>query len=241
MSGLILVVDDEPDLVTALRFSLHREQYETRVAHSGVDALLEATREPIPDLIVLDRMLPDLPGTEVCRRLKADPRTSAVPVVMLTARGTEADRVQGFENGADDYVVKPFNTRELLLRIAAVLRRGRPSDEPAPAPPSGDLIQFGLLKVDPAAHRVWVADEERILTALEFRLLTTFLERKGRVQSREALLDTVWGVSAGVTTRTVDTHVKRLRQKLGAAGVYVHTLRGVGYRFQGTPQEAAPR
>ena len=183
-----------------------------RTAADGQEALAAASQNPVPDIVLLDLMLPDLPGTEICRRIKADPRTADVPIVMLTARGEEIDRVVGFEVGADDYVVKPFSTRELVLRVRAVLRRSRP------APAMGEIQTFGELRIDLAGHRVWVAGEEISLTALEFRLLTTFMSRKGRVQSREALLDDVWGVHNSVTTRTVDTHVKRLRQKLGVVG-----------------------
>ena len=235
MSDLILIVDDEPDLIGPLEFALRREGFGTRSAQTGADALLKATQDPLPDLVLLDLMLPDLPGTEVCRRLKADARTAHVPVIMVTARAEEIDRVVGFEVGADDYVVKPFSNRELILRVRAVLRRARPRDEPA----SADSVVFGRLKVDQAAHRVWVDGVEIILTALEFRLLATFLARRGRAQTRESLLEGVWGMQGSITTRTVDTHVKRLRQKLGEAGNYVHTVRGVGYRFAGSPDEVA--
>lgn len=234
MSELILIVDDEPELVRPLEFAFKREGFETRVAHDGHTALSLAAEQPRPDLVLLDLMLPDISGTEVCRRLKADPATRDMPVIMVTARGEEIDRVVGFEVGADDYVVKPFSTRELVLRARAVLRR-RGAAPAAEAP--GETTTFGRLRVDEAGHRAWVDGEEVQLTALEFRLLTTFLERKGRVQSRDVLLDTVWGVSTAVTTRTVDTHVKRLRQKLGPAGSYVQTIRGVGYRFRATPDD----
>ena len=153
---------------------------------------------------------------------------------MVTAKGDEVDRVVGFELGADDYVVKPYSVRELLLRVDAVLRRAAPATSAAP----GALV-FGRLRVDRDAHRVWVDDEEVTLTALELRLLSTLLERRGRVQSRPALLDDVWGMSGEVTTRTVDTHVKRLREKLGSAGPYIETVRGVGYRFTPAPDHAA--
>jgi two-component system phosphate regulon response regulator PhoB len=148
---------------------------------------------------------------------------------MLTAKGEEIDRVVGFEIGADDYVVKPYSVRELTLRVRAILRRTRTGES------EGERIEFGRLRVDVSAHRTWVDDEEVSLTALEFKLLTTLLERRGRVQTREVLLTDVWGFSAEVTTRTVDTHVKRLRQKLGPAGRYIETLRGVGYRFRSEP------
>ncbi len=229
MSGLILVVDDEKDLVTTLEYNLQREGYETRTATSGREALAALDDGPLPSLVVLDLMLPDLSGTEVCRALRASPRTRGIPVLMLTAKGEEIDRVVGFEVGADDYMVKPFSVRELLLRVAAILRRVKPDD-------SGDMpLEFGLLRVDPGGHRAWVGDDEAVLTALEFKLLTTFLTRKGRVQTRDTLLSDVWGIDAEVTTRTVDTHVKRLREKLGAAGAYIETIRGVGYRFRDEP------
>jgi two-component system phosphate regulon response regulator PhoB len=226
MPGLILIVDDEPDLASTLDYNLQREGYQTRVAHTGQAALQQAALSPAPDLILLDLMLPDIPGTEVCRQLKGRPETKQVPVVMITAKGEEIDRVVGFEVGADDYVTKPFSVRELLLRVRAVLRRTQPQEAP------GEDVSFGNLKVDAAAHRVWWEGEELVLTALEFKLLTTLLSRKGRVQTRKQLLDDVWGIHADVSTRTVDTHVKRLRQKLGTAGDYIETLRGVGYRFR---------
>lgn len=227
MAVRILVVDDEPDLIATLDFNLQREGYDTVLAATGEEALIAARKSPLPDLILLDVMLPDISGTEVCRRLRADERTRQIPVLMLTAKGEEIDRVVGFEVGADDYVVKPFSVREVLLRTRAILRRAQTEQ-----PTNDEQITFGALRIDSSAHRVWVDDEEVTLTALEFKLLRTLLERKGRVQSRDALLADVWGISADVTTRTVDTHVKRLRDKLGAAGAYVETLRGVGYRFR---------
>ena len=229
MSPLILIVDDEPDLVATLEYNLKREGYETRSAQNGRDALAAFATPPAADLVILDLMLPDMPGTEVCRRLRATEAGRAVPVLMLTAKGDEIDRVVGFEVGADDYVTKPFSVRELMLRVGAILRRAQP--EPAEAGPTS----FGRLRMDREAHRVWVDDEEVALTALEFRLLATFLDRRGRVQSRDTLLTDVWGMSPDVTTRTVDTHVKRLREKLGAAGDYIETVRGVGYRFLSHP------
>jgi two-component system phosphate regulon response regulator PhoB len=232
MNQQILIVDDERDLVSTLEYALQREGFQTRSAAAGLPALELLRQDPPPDLVLLDLMLPDLPGTEVCRRLRADERTRAVPVIMLTAKGDEIDRVVGFEVGADDYVVKPFSVRELLLRVRAVLRRGG-----AEAGEPDTATVFGILRIDPGSHRVWVDEAEVILTALEFRLLAAFLARKGRVQSREMLLDDVWGVSTDVVTRTVDTHVKRLREKLGPAGAYIETLRGVGYRFRSRPEE----
>jgi two-component system phosphate regulon response regulator PhoB len=234
MSGLILVVEDEKDLLDSLAYNLGREGYETRLAGDGRLALQLAGEEPPPDLVILDVMLPDLDGFEVCRQLRQSERTRRTLVLMLTARGAEVDRVVGFEVGADDYVLKPFSVRELMLRVRALLRRGRSDASRADA--TGEIL-FGRLRLDPTGHRLWVDGDEVALTAMEFRLLQTFLERKGRAQSRDMLLDTVWGIQADVNTRTVDTHVKRLREKLGAAGAYVETLRGVGYRFKSRPDE----
>ncbi len=234
----ILIVDDERDLVSTLAYNLEREGFITATADNGKNALDRASEGEVPDLIILDLMLPDISGFEVCRRLRQQERTRATPVIMLTAKGEEIDRVVGFEVGADDYVVKPFSVRELLLRVKAVLRRVH-TDETTPAGelPAEALIEFGRLRIDVPGHRVWVDTEEIRLTALEFRLLTTFLARRGRVQTREVLLTDVWGIEAEVTTRTVDTHVKRLREKLGPAGNYVETLRGVGYRMKPRPDE----
>lgn len=232
-AALVLVVDDERDLVHTLRYSLEREGYQTRVAYTGRDALAAAHKRPRPDLVLLDLMLPDISGADVCRSLKQDAETRAIPVVMLTAKSAEIDRIVGFELGVDDYVTKPFSVRELLLRVRAILRRV--STEAIS--PSSDIKTFGCLRVDDAGHRAWVDDAEVTLTALELRLLEVFLARRGRVQSRARLLQDVWGVSAEIATRTVDTHVKRLRQKLGAAGDYIETVRSVGYRFRAAPDE----
>ena len=233
MSSLILIVEDEPDLLGTLEYNLEREGYRTRCAATGAEALARAAEDPVPDLVLLDLMLPDISGTEICRSLRSQERTRHVPVIIVTARGEEIDRVVGFEVGADDYVVKPYSIRELLLRVRAILRRANPREQEG----ASAAIDFGLLRVDGSAHRVWVDDAEVTLTALEFKLLTTLLERRGRVQTRDVLLTDVWGMSAEVTTRTVDTHVKRLRQKLAGAGRYVETLRGVGYRFRSHPDE----
>lgn len=228
----ILVVDDEADLVATLEYNLTKEGYAVRSAATGSAAMAIAQQDPAPSLILLDLMLPDLAGTEVCRRLRTGEKTRAIPIIMVTAKGEEIDRVVGFELGADDYVNKPFSVRELLLRIRAVLRRSQAEPEP-----TAD-VAFGVLRLDVGGHRVWVNNEEVMLTALEFRLLTVLLNRRGRVQSRNVLLSDVWGIDADITTRTVDTHVKRLRQKLGAAGEYVETLRGVGYRWRSRPDES---
>ena len=220
----ILVIEDESDLRRILEVNLAQAGHNVLLSGSG-GAGIELARGQHPDLVLLDLMLPDVPGTEVCRALKRDPSTRDAAVVMLTARTEEVDRVVGMELGADDYVTKPFSMRELLLRIEAILRRAaRPQRAPA-------AIDFGVLRVDREAHRIWVGEEEVELTVIELKLLLTLYDRRNRVQSRAALLNDVWSVHADVATRTVDTHVKRLREKIGAAADYVETVRGVGYRF----------
>jgi len=222
----ILIIEDEKDLQELLAYNLRQAGHTPIIAGSGREGLA-VIPDHRPDLVLLDLMLPDISGVEICRKLKSDPATRDLPIVMVTAKGDEVDRVVGFELGADDYVVKPYSLRELLLRVDAVLRR----TSPTPAATARGALVFGKLRVDRDAHRVWVDDNEVTLTALELRLLSTLLERRGRVQSRPALLDDVWGMSGDITTRTVDTHVKRLREKLGGAGPYIETVRGVGYRF----------
>lgn len=226
----ILVIEDEADLREVLHYNLRQAGHEAVCAAGGRDGLRLA-RQRAPELIVLDLMLPDLPGTEVCKALKRDPETHAIPIVMLTAKGEEIDRVLGFELGAEDYVVKPFSIRELMLRIQAILARASGNRA------AGDsVIAFGVLRIDAAAHRVWVDDREIELTPIEFKLLHTLCSRRNRVQTRAALLDEVWGIETELTTRTVDTHVKRLREKLGPARDYIRTVRSVGYRFDEKPQ-----
>jgi len=224
MGSRILVVEDETDLAELVAFNLRGAGHDVTVAHDGNTALAEIQRSQ-PDLLVLDVMLPDLSGIEVCRRLRRNPQTIRLPVIMLTARTDEVDRVVGFEVGADDYVPKPFSPRELVLRVEAILRRTIPAVEVGP-----QVIALGDLVIDVPAHRVEVKGEEILLTALEFRLLLDLASRAGRVQSRDALLERVWGYSPDVETRTVDTHVKRLREKLGAGAAHIETVRGVGYR-----------
>ena len=220
----ILIVDDERDLLSLLDFNLRQAGFETVTAATGEGALRELRRR-VPDLVLLDLMLPDLPGNEVCRQVKSDPRTKHVPVVMLTAKGDEVDKIVGFELGADDYVTKPFSVRELVLRLRAVLRRA------TGAPPERPPEAVGPIRVDLEAHRAYVDGAEVTLTPLEFRLLSTLMARAGRVQSREQLLSDVWEMSSELETRTVDTHVKRLREKLGSARDLLETVRGVGYRL----------
>jgi two-component system, OmpR family, phosphate regulon response regulator PhoB len=225
----ILIVEDESDILHTLDYNLRQAGHEVYTAARGQEGLAAARRWR-PDLVLLDLMLPDIPGTEVCKAIRQDPQVKDTAVVMLTARAEEVDRVVGFELGADDYVAKPFSVRELLLRVQAILRRR----EPPPAAAEGP-IEFGVLKVDRASHRAWVEGSEVELTALEFKLLVTLFDRKDRVQSRATLLADVWEMRGGVETRTVDTHVKRLREKLGAARDYIETVRGAGYRFAARP------
>ena len=225
MTELILIVEDEPDLAEVVRYSLEKEGYETRVAMTGKEALEGAAQEPRPDLVLLDLMLPDMSGVEICRTMRADGALKGVPIIMVTARDDEIDRIVGFEVGADDYVTKPFSVRELMLRIRAVLRRkGALQDA------EHRRLKAGQVTVDMEAYRVWSNDIELQLTPLEFKLLTTLMQRRGRVQTRDRLLEDVWEYNADVTTRTVDTHVKRLREKLGDAGSIIETVRGIGYR-----------
>jgi two-component system phosphate regulon response regulator PhoB len=224
VTARILAIDDEPDLLELVRVSLARDGYEVHVARAGEKGL-DLARRLRPDLVVLDLMLPDLSGTEVCRRLRADPELGRVPILMLTARSEEIDRVVGLELGADDYVTKPFSPRELALRVRAILRRARP-DAPTP-----EILRHGPLELDPARHRCRVGEREVALTAKEFDLLRALMGRPGRVLTRDRLLDEVWGSDITVTARTIDTHLKRLREKLGEAGDLVETVRGVGYRF----------
>jgi len=225
MGSRILVVEDEADLADLVAFNLRGEGHEVTIAPDGNTALAEIQRGQ-PDLVVLDVMLPDISGIEVCRRLRRKRDTVRLPVIMLTAKTDEVDRVVGFEVGADDYVTKPFSPRELVLRVEAILRRTIPSAE-VDGP---QVITLGSLLIDVPAHRVEVLGEEVLLTALEFRLLLDLASRAGRVQSRDALLERVWGYAPNVETRTVDTHVKRLREKLGAGAKQIETVRGVGYR-----------
>jgi two-component system, OmpR family, phosphate regulon response regulator PhoB len=224
----VLVIEDSSDLREILRYNLREAGHEVSMASTGQEGL-RLSREQHPDIVLLDLMLPDMPGTKVCSQLKADASTRAPAVIIVSARGEEIDRVVGFELGADDYVVKPFSVRELLLRMQVVLRRAQPSEPSA-------IIQCGSLRLDRDAHRVWVDGEEVLLTALELKLLVTLYDRQNRVQSRSQILSDVWGIESDIETRTVDTHVKRLREKLGSAGKYVQTVRGVGYRFSAEPE-----
>jgi two-component system phosphate regulon response regulator PhoB len=227
MAQRVLIVEDEQDIRDLLVFHLEREGYQVTQCRSGAEALRVARAGP-PDLVLLDLMLPEMDGLEVCRRLRQDPATQGLPIVMLTARRDEVDRVLGLELGADDYVVKPFSPRELVARIRAVLRRARPAVGTAP-------LVIGRLAIDAAAHQVTVDGVTVSLTRREFDLLRALAEARGRVLSREYLLDHVWGYTAAgeIESRTVDVHVRRLRQKLGPEGQRIGTVTGVGYRFEG--------
>lgn len=226
MQELILVVDDERDVVRLVEFSLLEEGYRVLTAMNGTDALRMA-QEHRPNIIVLDLMLPGLDGREVCKALKKNPETSDMPIIVLSAKASEVDRIVGLELGCDDYVVKPFNNRELLLRIRAVLRRMNPPEN------TGEMIEIADLRIDMAKHQVTLGDRIIDLTPTEFKLLTYLIRRKERVQTREALLSQVWGLSPSeVDSRTVDTHVRRLRQKLGHLDYLIKTIRKVGYIFK---------
>lgn len=223
----ILVVDDEPDAVELISFNLKAAGFEVVTAGDGSQAL-KAARLYAPNLIILDVMLPEIDGLEVCKLLRRDPATARIPIIMLTARAAEIDRVLGLELGADDYVTKPFSHRELILRVKKLL------DRPAStSPEKAERLQAEDLAVDIPRHEVTVAGKRVELTATEFKLLTTLMERRGRVQTREKLLQDVWQYDNIIDTRTVDTHMRRLREKLGRAARHLDTVRGVGYRFSG--------
>jgi phosphate regulon transcriptional regulator PhoB len=225
MAREVLVVEDEPDIRRLVVLHLEREGFRCRTATSGVDALREV-KTAVPDLVVLDLMLPEVDGLEVCRQLRRDTRTASVPIIMLTAKSDEVDRIVGLEVGADDYVGKPFSPKELVARVRAVLRRSRP-DQPT------TTLSVGPVALDPARHAVTVAGEPIVLTPKEFDLLQALLESAGRVLSREYLLNRVWGYAHAdvIESRTVDVHVRRLRAKLGDAGSRIETVKSVGYRF----------
>ena len=230
MSQKILLIEDEPDIRKTLEYNIAREGYDVITAPSLTEGRNHLNSSSF-SLILLDLMLPDGSGLDLCREIKSDKEKTATPIIILTAKDDEVDKVVGFELGADDYVTKPFSVRELILRIKAVLKRGERKQENLEV-----QRQFGDLLIDVDSHEVFVNDQSITLTALEFKLLRQLVDRRGRVQSRDQLLSDVWGYSADVTTRTVDTHIKRLREKLGSMGKYVQTIRGVGYKFTRTPE-----
>ncbi len=227
----ILVIDSDPDLRVALDRSLAQDGHERLWCLTGAEGI-EAARREQPDLLLLEQSLPDRTAAEVCRALQKSASTRDIPFVFVSARSGEADRIHGFELGAADYVVKPFSVRELSLRVRAVLRRSE-------AMARGTALEFGCLRVDPGAFRAWVDGAELDLTLLEFKLLVALYENRDRVQTRAELLERAWGTGVAITTRTVDTHVKRLRDKLGSAGEYVQTVRGIGYRFADAPPSSS--
>ena len=229
MSERILVVEDEPDIVELVSYNLRQAGMAVEAAEDGESAL-EMAEQSQPNLIILDLMLPGIDGLEVCRLLKQRVSLRGIPVLMLTAKAEEVDRIVGLELGADDYVVKPFSPRELVLRVQKIL--SRTAKAPAEAEAPEDRITAGPLTIDPGGHHAFVDGQPLELTATEFKLLLTLVKRRGRVQSREELLNVVWGYQYSGYGRTVDTHIRRLREKLGEAQGLVETVRGVGYRFR---------
>ncbi|HEY5811870.1 MAG TPA: response regulator [Terrimicrobiaceae bacterium] len=223
MADTVLVVEDEPDVVDLLRYNLTKAGFSVLIASDGLKGL-ELAREKRPEIIVLDLMLPGMDGYSVCKALKRDPDTEALPIVMLTARGEPTERVQGLEMGADDYVTKPFSPRELVLRIQALLRRGRLQLQ-------SKIVEVGEFRLDKNKFHIGLEGRRLDLTTIEFKLLTVLIERRGRTQSRETLLYDVWGYHNPIDTRTVDTHIRRLREKLGKHSSRLETVRGEGYRF----------
>ena len=226
MSSHVLVIEDEPDIRKTIDYNLSKESFKVTQA-SSIEEGEKALAANKIDVIILDLMLPDGSGLTLCRDIKSEPNTKHIPVIILTAKTEEVDRVVGFELGADDYVTKPFSVRELILRVKAILKRGVSTEK------NTDDIEdsFGELTINYEEHQAYISGQEISLTALEFKLLKHLINRKGRVQTRDQLLEDVWGYSSNVTTRTVDTHIKRLREKLGSVGDHIQTIRGVGYRF----------
>lgn len=218
----ILIIEDESDVADLLTLNLRKGGFKVSTSADGASGL-QAARDDRPDFIILDLMLPKMSGLEVCKILKSDAATAGIPVLMLTAKAEEIDRIVGLEFGADDYVTKPFSPREVMLRIRAILRRGEKPEE---------KFQAGSISIDPARHEVRVSGKRVHLTSLEFKLLRTLMQRRGRVQDRDKLLNDVWGYESVIDTRTVDTHVRRLREKLGPAGDIIETVRGFGYRLR---------
>ena len=224
MTSKILIVEDEPDIRDTLNYNFEKEGFKVLSSPDGKSALklLENNK---PDIVILDLMLPDMSGLDLCRQIKNDKKLSNTSIIMLTAKSEEIDRIVGFELGADDYVTKPFSVRELILRVKVLIKKHTTTEQ------KDTSISLGSLYMNLDAHEVKVNKQDIILTALEFKLLRHLLQRKGRVQTRDQLLGDVWGYSSQVTTRTVDTHIKRLREKLGVVADYIQTIRGVGYKF----------
>jgi len=225
MKETILIVEDDKNISKLVKYNLEKAGYDCLAILSG-GQVLQTLRKGSFDLIILDIMLPELDGFEVCRLIKQEDKLKTIPIIMLTAKGEEVDRVVGLELGADDYMVKPFSPRELVLRVKAILRRGKAEAT------AKDILKAGTLIIDKPGHKVMVNAKKVELTAMEFTLLVTLMERRGRVQSRDVLLSDVWGMNADVYTRTVDTHIRRLRKKLGKPGRLIETVVGIGYRFK---------
>ena len=226
MTACVLVIEDEPDIRKTIDYNLTKESFKVIQAASIEEGEKSLASNKI-DVIILDLMLPDGSGLTLCRDIKSEPKTKNIPVIILTAKTEEVDRVVGFELGADDYVTKPFSVRELILRVKAILKRGASIEKNT----EDAEDSFGELTINYEEHQAYINGHEIFLTALEFKLLKHLIKRKGRVQTRDQLLEDVWGYSSTVTTRTVDTHIKRLREKLGLVGDHIQTIRGVGYRF----------
>jgi two-component system phosphate regulon response regulator PhoB/two-component system alkaline phosphatase synthesis response regulator PhoP len=225
MKALIAVVDDEPDIVNLVSINLEKAGFEVK-GFADALAFLKSLERRLPDLVLLDVMLPDLDGFEVCRDMKSDARTAAVPIIMLTAKGDETDRVVGLELGADDYITKPFSVRELVARVKAVLRRGREKG------PSGEIRVARDLAIDPAKFDVMVSGKRVELTSTEFKILAFLASRPGRVFTRDQILDHLWGQEKAVVDRTIDVHIRNLRVKLGRAAGHIKNVRGVGYKVE---------
>ena len=224
MTNKVFIVEDEPDLRDTLEYNFENEGFQVESFANG-ESFIDFIEKKKPNLVVLDLMLPGISGLDVCRELRSEDKYNDISIIMLTAKSEEIDRIVGFELGADDYVTKPFSVRELILRVKVLLKKRADNSF------NQQTLEFGPLSMDLGAHDVSINGESILLTALEFKLLKHLLKRKGRVQTRDQLLGDVWGYSSEVTTRTVDTHIKRLREKLGKSGAYIQTIRGVGYRF----------
>ena len=224
----VLIVDDDPDILRLVSYNLKQAGFEAITADTGRKALETIQRRP-PDLVILDLMLPDVDGMEVCRTLRGHESSRLIPIIMLTARGEEIDRVVGFELGADDYVMKPFSPRELALRGKSILRRTHADRT--------EMLRLGKIQLYPERRQCFVGKDQIALTVKEFDLLYELMHARGNVLTRENLMDQVWGYHGEATSRTLDTHVRRLREKLGSEGVYVETVRGVGFRMASPPEE----
>lgn len=221
----VLIVEDEKNIAKLVRYNLEKAEYDCTIAKTGEEAVNILEKQAF-DLIVLDIMLPGINGFDVCRKIKQDLRLKNIPIIMLTAKGEEVDRIVGLELGADDYIVKPFSPRELTLRVRAILKRGKAEES------KKELISIGDISVNIPKHKVTVKNKDINLTKMEFKLLVTLMERRGRLQDRERLLNDVWDIDTMINTRTIDTHIKKLREKLGKSGNMIETVRGMGYRFK---------